>query len=138
MLGQDKHEAILREHLAKHNCHVELGVEFVSMTQNASEVRSILRHVDGTEEVAISKWLIGADGGKSAVRRVANVNFLGEERTEGSLLIGDVILKNSGDMSGDVSPSCLCVWLLDLILSCWSSTGTSGAQAQPRCRLHHF
>jgi 2-polyprenyl-6-methoxyphenol hydroxylase-like FAD-dependent oxidoreductase len=136
MVGQDKHEAILRNHLAKHGCSVELGTEFVSMSQDSEKVQSVIRHADGKEEIITSSWLIGADGGRSAVRKTMNVTFLGEERTEKGMLLGDFYMKNSGEL-GSVR---FILFSLDertktIRIEC--SSGTYGERRRAKCTLIH-
>ncbi|KAK0188523.1 FAD binding domain-containing protein [Armillaria mellea] len=68
LLGQDRHEAVLREHLAKYGCEVELGTEMVSFEQSEDSVVSrVLKTRKGqtVEETIESRWLIGSEGARS-------------------------------------------------------------------------
>ena len=96
-MGQDRHEAILRQHLAKYNIHVELGTELTSFEQTEDHVSAILsKTVDGNrvEEIAEFKWLVGADGASSMVRKTLGLSFLGESRQAENFVIGDIYIKD--------------------------------------------
>ncbi|KAL0954605.1 hypothetical protein HGRIS_003565 [Hohenbuehelia grisea] len=87
MLGQDTAEAILRRHLQQHGCEVELGARLVSFVDTGDNVEACLAKlkVGGEQEVienARFKWLIGADGARSIVRKTLGMDFLGTSRTE--------------------------------------------------------
>ncbi|ESK84498.1 putative monooxygenase [Moniliophthora roreri MCA 2997] len=101
MLGQDRHEALLRHHLQKdYNTHVELGTELVTFSQTTDFVEAkLVKHgADGediTTETARFEFLVGADGAKSLVRKQLGLTFLGESRPgdEAAMVIGDVRIK---------------------------------------------
>ncbi|KAK0188527.1 hypothetical protein F5146DRAFT_1122701 [Armillaria mellea] len=61
LLGQDRHEAVLREHLAK-----------------------------PVEETIESRWLIGSEGARSVVRTALGLTFLGETRQNENMVVGDI------------------------------------------------
>ncbi|KAK0466823.1 FAD binding domain-containing protein [Desarmillaria tabescens] len=93
ILGQDRHEAVLREHLAKHCCEVELGTELISFEQSANRVVSrVLKTRDGqtVEETISSRWLVGSEGARSVVRKTLGLKFLGETREGENIVIGDI------------------------------------------------
>ncbi|KAK0436890.1 FAD binding domain-containing protein [Armillaria borealis] len=85
LLGQDRHEEVLREHLAKYGCEVELGTELVSFEQSADRVVS--RTVEETIE---TRWLIGSEGARSVVRKTLGLTFLGETRESENMVVGDI------------------------------------------------
>ncbi|KAK0239286.1 FAD binding domain-containing protein [Armillaria nabsnona] len=96
MLGQDRHEEILREHLAKYGVTVELGTELVSFEQFPDRVVSrVVKTCDGqqTEESVESQWLVGAEGAHSVVRKTLGLTFLGETRKGDDLVVGDIHVK---------------------------------------------
>ncbi|PBK69099.1 hypothetical protein ARMSODRAFT_957421 [Armillaria solidipes] len=96
MLGQDRHEEILREHLARYGVTVELGTELVSFEQFPDRVVShVVKTRDGqqTEESVESQWLIGAEGAHSVVRKTLGLTFLGETRKGDDLVVGDIHVK---------------------------------------------
>ncbi|KAK0466822.1 FAD binding domain-containing protein [Desarmillaria tabescens] len=93
LLGQDRHEEILREHLAKLGCEVELGTELVSFEQSADRVVSrVLKTRDGqtVEETISSRWLVGSEGARSVVRKTLGLTFLGETREGENMVVGDI------------------------------------------------
>ncbi|KAJ6568074.1 FAD binding domain-containing protein [Mycena vulgaris] len=95
-LNQDHHEAILRAHLAKLSCTVELGAELRSFEQSADGVVARIGKTatDGTqsEETAAFAWLVGTDGARSVVRKQLGLSFLGETRTGKNVALGDIIV----------------------------------------------
>ena len=98
VLGQDRHEAILREHLVRdYNTHVELGTELKSFVQTDDYVESrLIKHVDGkeVEEVFRSEFLVGTDGARSVVRKELGLTFLGTSDQQSSVIAGDVRIKS--------------------------------------------
>ncbi|KAK0466820.1 FAD binding domain-containing protein [Desarmillaria tabescens] len=93
LLGQDRHEEILREHLVKFGCEVELGTELVSFEQSADRVVSrVLKTCDGqtVEETISSRWLVGSEGARSVVRKTLGLTFLGETREGENMVVGDI------------------------------------------------
>ncbi|KAK0214922.1 FAD binding domain-containing protein [Armillaria fumosa] len=95
LLGQDRHEAVLREHLAKYGCEVELGTELVSFEQSADRVVSHVLKTRGgqtVEETIESQWLIGSEGARSVVRKTLGLTFLGETRQNENVVVGDIMI----------------------------------------------
>jgi 2-polyprenyl-6-methoxyphenol hydroxylase-like FAD-dependent oxidoreductase len=98
-LEQDALEAIMREHLERRfGVFVELGVELADLEQSPEGVTAHLRkhHEDSTEvedETVHAQYLVGADGGRSVVRKKVGLAFLGETRMEDWLIYGNVSLK---------------------------------------------
>ncbi|EMD33646.1 hypothetical protein CERSUDRAFT_117754 [Gelatoporia subvermispora B] len=92
-LGQDWSEGILREHLAKLGCHVELGTELLSFEQHPDHVTArIAKRQDGkdSEETVNCHYLVGTDGGKGVVRKQLGLSFLGETRgSEQHIVVAD-------------------------------------------------
>ncbi|KAJ7776884.1 FAD-binding monooxygenase [Mycena maculata] len=68
---QDRHEEILRAHLAKLSCTVELGAELRSFENVVAKI------ADGTEseETATFEWLVGTDGARSVVRSASSAKL---------------------------------------------------------------
>ncbi|KAJ6544653.1 hypothetical protein DFH09DRAFT_1249316 [Mycena vulgaris] len=90
-LSQDRHEEILRAHLAKLCCMVELGTELRSFEQPTDGMQS--------EETANFGWLVGTDGAHSVVRKQLGLSFLGETRTEFTVALGDIVIEEGLDLS---------------------------------------
>ena len=66
-LGQPSLEGILRSHLEKYGCSVELGTELVSFEDEGERVLAkLVKRKDGEEisETFEASYLIGADGAK--------------------------------------------------------------------------
>ncbi|THV05570.1 hypothetical protein K435DRAFT_834684 [Dendrothele bispora CBS 962.96] len=97
MLGQDRHEHILRSVLERdYGCNVELATELVSFEQHADHVEArISKTIDGKEisETTTFAYLIGADGARSVVRKQSGLTFLGESIPSVSMVTGDIDIK---------------------------------------------
>lgn len=69
ILGQSNSEEILRDHLAKHDVHVELDTRLDSFVQDADNVTArLVHHHHGDEESSESvrvQYLVSAEGAKS-------------------------------------------------------------------------
>ncbi|MDG3015251.1 FAD-dependent oxidoreductase [Speluncibacter jeojiensis] len=78
-------EQVLRNCLADHGIHVEYGAEVVAVEQDGGGVTAHL--ADGT--AIDSQYLVGCDGGGSAVRKALGVGFDGQGGFQ-AMLIGDV------------------------------------------------
>ncbi|MFC5057500.1 FAD-dependent monooxygenase [Saccharothrix xinjiangensis] len=85
MLPQWRTCRILRERLAELGGRVEAGVELTGFEQDGSGVTARL----GDRRVR-AEYLVGADGGRSAVRRGLGVGFVGETDEDHRQLIADV------------------------------------------------
>src|SRR5882757_1178521 len=72
MLPQWRTAAILRDRLAELGGRVETGVEFQGFTQDDDGVTAM---IDGRPVRA--RRLVGADGGRSGVRKAAGIDFVG-------------------------------------------------------------
>lgn len=65
-------EAVLRSHLARYGCQVELNSEIVDLQQFDDRVEATIRVTTENGDVTETKsyrWLVGADGGKSTLDR---------------------------------------------------------------------
>jgi 2-polyprenyl-6-methoxyphenol hydroxylase-like FAD-dependent oxidoreductase len=79
-------EQILRSRLSEEGIEVQLGSGVASFEQDTDGVTALL---DGGETVR-SSYLIGADGGRSMVRRRLDVPFVGGTDDEFRMLLADV------------------------------------------------
>jgi 2-polyprenyl-6-methoxyphenol hydroxylase-like FAD-dependent oxidoreductase len=77
LLAQHQTEAVLRERLAEHGVTVETGTELTGYTQDGDGVLATVRQ-DGRSSRLRARYLVGCDGGRSAVRKLAGIPFLGE------------------------------------------------------------
>jgi 2-polyprenyl-6-methoxyphenol hydroxylase-like FAD-dependent oxidoreductase len=90
-LAQYDVEAILSQHLASLGGRIERGTELVGLSQSDSGVTATLKHADGATETVEAAWLIGCDGGRSAVRQALQLAFEGEHYAN-VFLLADVEL----------------------------------------------
>ncbi|KAG1875472.1 FAD binding domain-containing protein [Suillus subalutaceus] len=95
LMGQQLLDVILRRHLEKFSCSVEMGTELRSFEQSDEGVTGILSK-NGISETFDTKWIIGADGAKSVVRKQLGLAFLGETRDDIRIVTGDIRLKGVG------------------------------------------
>ncbi|KAJ6553491.1 hypothetical protein DFH09DRAFT_1248600 [Mycena vulgaris] len=83
-ISQERHEEILRDHLQKLSCAVELGSELRSFEQFPDHiVANIVKTGTNGEQLEESTkfdWLAGMDGARSVVRKQLGLSFLGETR----------------------------------------------------------
>ena len=85
MLPQWRTTSILRDRLVELGGRVESGVEFQGFTQDDDGVTAVL---DG--QPVRARYLVGADGGRSIVRKASGVDFVGETLEQHRLRIADV------------------------------------------------
>ncbi|CCM01288.1 uncharacterized protein FIBRA_03337 [Fibroporia radiculosa] len=97
LLGQPAAEEIMRTHLDKYGCHVELGTELRTLEQHDDHVTARIVKRAGQKEVEETvecRWLVGADGAKSGiVRKQMGATFLGETIPQ-KTLVGLIEVKN--------------------------------------------
>ncbi|WP_433684398.1 FAD-dependent monooxygenase [Nocardia sp. CA-119907] len=89
VLGQSRTEAILRDRLAQFGVRVELATTLVSFEQDETGVTAELAHDGGAETVRVA-YLVGADGGRSTVRKTLGIPFEGNTDDSIRMLLGDV------------------------------------------------
>jgi 2-polyprenyl-6-methoxyphenol hydroxylase-like FAD-dependent oxidoreductase len=89
VLGQSHTEAILRARLADLGVRVELSTELVDFVQDGTGVDAVLRRGGGTETVR-TRYLVGADGGSSFVRKHLRIAFPGTTDESLRSLLADV------------------------------------------------
>ncbi|MFI6560817.1 FAD-dependent oxidoreductase [Streptomyces sp. NPDC050534] len=71
-------EAVLRAAVARLGVEVEWGTRLTGFTQDGGRVVVGLERADGSAESAEVPWLVGCDGGHSAVRKELGLPLLGE------------------------------------------------------------
>jgi len=59
------------------NCNVEFSTRVTNVTEDADTVAVTVEHSDGLQEEMIGRFLIGADGGRSTVRKSVNIAMEG-------------------------------------------------------------
>ncbi|KAG2142997.1 FAD binding domain-containing protein [Suillus clintonianus] len=95
MIGQQLLDEVLRRHLEKFSCFVEMGTELRSFEQSDEGVTAVLAK-NGILETFDTKWIIGADGAKGIVRKQLGLTFVGETRDDAGIITGDIRLKGVG------------------------------------------
>jgi 2-polyprenyl-6-methoxyphenol hydroxylase-like FAD-dependent oxidoreductase len=89
MLPQSRTEQLLRARLAELGGRVELNTRLVDFTQDEHGVTATLDRAGHTEQIRVG-YLVGADGGRSTVRKQLRVGFAGETYETERMLVGDV------------------------------------------------
>ena len=89
LLPQARTEAILRARLAELGGGVELGTELSSFEQDPGGVTARLACGGAVEQVR-ARYLVGADGGHSVVRKALGVHFVGQPLEGARAVVGDV------------------------------------------------
>lgn len=77
MLAQFLTEQVMRERLLELGHSAQLGGELVGFEQDADGVTAHIAGNDG-EQTLRARWLVGADGGRSVVRRTLDIGFPGQ------------------------------------------------------------
>ncbi|KAK1222180.1 hypothetical protein PQX77_014978 [Marasmius sp. AFHP31] len=95
VIGQDDHMAFLGKIVeSEYGCKVEFSTELVTFEQNESNA---VAHIKTANSEALEKatfdYLIGADGGRSVVRKGLGLTFHGETFGENTFLVGDIEVK---------------------------------------------
>ncbi|MFE2374917.1 FAD-dependent monooxygenase [Streptomyces sp. NPDC059398] len=86
ILGQSQTEAVLRDRLAAFGASVELNTELIGFEQDPDGVTA---HLSTGETVRVA-YLVGADGGRSTVRKTLGIAFEGTTDESMRVLLGDV------------------------------------------------
>ncbi|ESK91108.1 putative monooxygenase [Moniliophthora roreri MCA 2997] len=92
-LRQEQHQEFLRQILEKeYGCFVERETELESFSQDKDKVMVNLVK-EGKQETTNVKWLVGADGARSVVRKQLGLTFMGESHADIALVIADTEIK---------------------------------------------
>jgi 2-polyprenyl-6-methoxyphenol hydroxylase-like FAD-dependent oxidoreductase len=83
-------EAALRQQLESLGGRVEYGRSLEQLSQDDQAVSAQLKSDDGTSTQIRIRWLVGCDGGKSTVRHLAGISFLGETIETYRMMLADV------------------------------------------------
>ncbi|WP_458689036.1 FAD-dependent monooxygenase [Nocardia tengchongensis] len=89
VLAQADTERVLRERLAEFGVRVESGTALVDFSADPDGVTVTLQRDAATERVR-ADYLVGADGGRSTVRKALGIAFEGSTDDSIRLLLGDV------------------------------------------------
>ena len=81
ILGQDRTEKILEDHLESLGVSVDWNTEAISYSQDEGGVTVRLRALDGREEEVRAKYLVGCEGAHSMTRKTSGLEFPGDAYT---------------------------------------------------------
>jgi 2-polyprenyl-6-methoxyphenol hydroxylase-like FAD-dependent oxidoreductase len=96
LLLQDKVELLLEQRAAELGVRVRWSSEVVGLRQDETGVAVDVRRPDGSVSTVLAEYLVGCDGGRSAVRKLAGIDFPGTPATLTAML-GDVELTDPPD-----------------------------------------
>ncbi|MFF4344835.1 FAD-dependent monooxygenase [Kitasatospora sp. NPDC001540] len=85
MVPQSRTEELLAEHASALGAQVRRGHEVVDLSQDEDGVEVTVSTAEGSYRVR-ARYLVGCDGGRSTVRRLAGVAFPGTEATVSALI----------------------------------------------------
>jgi 2-polyprenyl-6-methoxyphenol hydroxylase-like FAD-dependent oxidoreductase len=89
LLPQSRTEAVLIEALGASGLEVERDTEVTGLTQDGDGVQVRGRLADGSERRSRARYVLGADGAHSVVRRALGLSFEGAKYPQ-NFLLGDV------------------------------------------------
>jgi 2-polyprenyl-6-methoxyphenol hydroxylase-like FAD-dependent oxidoreductase len=92
-IGQFTVEHALRQRLEELGGRVEFGAEAVGVDQDDDGVTVTLRTPDGSERTTRARFVVGADGGKSGIRKAIGLALVGETYEEQRWYLGDVAVR---------------------------------------------
>jgi 2-polyprenyl-6-methoxyphenol hydroxylase-like FAD-dependent oxidoreductase len=93
LIPQSDTERLMGDFVTSLGVNIERNIELTDFVASADGVTSTLRHVDGTEEMFESGWLIGCDGAHSTVRHKLGMEFSGETMPS-SWIVADLHLRD--------------------------------------------
>jgi 2-polyprenyl-6-methoxyphenol hydroxylase-like FAD-dependent oxidoreductase len=85
-LEQDRTEQLLVEWLGERGHRVDWDTELITLTGGPDGPRAVVHRTDGTQETISARWVIGADGARSPVRRALGIGFAGSTYHQTGLL----------------------------------------------------
>ncbi|SCU23665.1 monooxygenase, FAD-binding protein [Staphylococcus xylosus] len=88
LIPQYRTDEILHSLIEKRGLNIEYNKEIVNYTQSKDIVSATL----SSGETVHCKYLVGADGGSSTVRKLSGINFIGETNEEDRMIIVDGII----------------------------------------------
>ncbi|HUL68036.1 MAG TPA: bifunctional 3-(3-hydroxy-phenyl)propionate/3-hydroxycinnamic acid hydroxylase [Burkholderiaceae bacterium] len=95
---QPELEQLLRAKLARHrSVEVRLGIELERFVDDGCRVRASLRHADGKQSEVQARYLVGADGANSLVRRLLGLDFEGHTFQQDWLIVDALDVPNPVD-----------------------------------------
>lgn len=91
LVPQSRTVSALHARLASIGGCVEFGKELVSFEQSAARITARVAHAEGIEEIA-ARYLVGADGGSSLVRKQLSIGFVGSTDEGDRIVIVDAVV----------------------------------------------
>ncbi|MFI8232592.1 FAD-dependent oxidoreductase [Streptomyces sp. NPDC085900] len=88
LIPQFRTDRALRARLSRLGREVESGRELTELTQGEDTVVARVAGTDGTQDI-VARYVVGADGGSSAVRKQLGVGFVGTTHESDRMLIVD-------------------------------------------------
>ncbi|MEV0382685.1 FAD-dependent monooxygenase [Nonomuraea sp. NPDC050643] len=85
-LEQDRTERLLVDWLAERGHTVEWNTELLALADGPDEAEAVIRRPNGVQETVSARWVVGADGARSAVRHGLGVGFTGRAYDQTGLL----------------------------------------------------
>ena len=106
ILGQDQNEAVLGADLQARGIRVEWGTAFRSV-QESVDGNGLLVNLETPQGVQTRRvrYLVGADGARSAVRESLKINFTGSTYTDHKFFVADL------EAEGELTPGALNLFL---------------------------
>jgi 2-polyprenyl-6-methoxyphenol hydroxylase-like FAD-dependent oxidoreductase len=98
ILGQDRNERLLLDHLEAHGGEVEWNTALEGMQQDGSGITATIRRPDGSTETTRTRYLCGCDGASSTVRHALWLGFPGGTYAS-RFFVADVVATGQFDES---------------------------------------
>jgi 2-polyprenyl-6-methoxyphenol hydroxylase-like FAD-dependent oxidoreductase len=95
-VSQAETERVLEDHLEGLGVKVERPIELLTFTQDAEGVSARLRHGEDREETVRARYIVGADGAHSAVRKTLGLSFEGAPYPQ-DFVLADTEIDWAGD-----------------------------------------
>ena len=78
IIGQNRTEHLLEQHLKQLGGSVEWQMEAIALEQDADGITATVRHADGKEEQIRARYIVGCEGSRSLVRETIGLPFEGD------------------------------------------------------------
>ncbi|WP_329257833.1 FAD-dependent oxidoreductase [Streptomyces pseudovenezuelae] len=90
LIPQYSTDRALHDRLEQLGRHVEFGTELTELAQDTDLVTATVAGPDGIEEIT-ARYVVGADGGSSAVRKQLGIGFTGSTDEQDRMIIVDAV-----------------------------------------------
>ncbi|MER7930093.1 FAD-dependent oxidoreductase [Streptomyces sp. NPDC096057] len=90
LIPQSSTDRALHDRLEQLGHHVEFATELVELRQDSDLVTAQVSGPDGTEEIT-ARYVVGADGGSSTVRKQLGIDFTGSTDEHDRMIIVDAV-----------------------------------------------